>query len=117
GVVPSNEGRGYVLRRLLRRAVRHARLLSIHDPFLADVVDVVVRQMQAAYPELAETKARIQDAVRREEARFHETLDQGMDMLEQLMDDLEARGVTVVPGEAVFRLYDTYGFPLELTEE
>src|SRR5690606_5788728 len=117
GVMPTNEGRGYILRRLLRRAVRHARLLGIEGLFLPDMVDVVARQMKVGYPELLETRDRVRAVVEREEARFHETLDQGMDMLRELMDELEGRGETVIPGEAVFRLYDTYGFPRELTAE
>lgn len=117
GVVPGNEGRGYVLRRLLRRAARHARQLGIQQAVLGDICDVVIRQMSVGYPELKERRDFIFNMIDLEEARFRETLDQGMALLDELMSSLESRGETVLAGEDVFRLYDTFGFPKELSEE
>ncbi len=117
GILPSNEGRGYVLRRLLRRAVRHARLLGIEGPFLADLVEVVVDQMRFGYPEVAEKAAYVKRVVSLEEERFQETLEQGMGILRNRMAELAEAGRRVIPGVEAFRLHDTYGFPLELTEE
>lgn len=116
GILPGNEGRGYVLRRLLRRAVRHARLLGIERSFLSGVVDVVVRQMQAGYPELVSSLEYIKRIVNLEEQRFHETLDQGMEILQRLIESVQ--GTTKeIKGDDAFRLHDTFGFPLELTME
>src|SRR5690606_19882409 len=117
GILPGNEGRGYVLRRLLRRSVRHAKLLGIEGSFLAGVADRVIDVMRDAYPELEGAREYIRRVVAQEEARFHETLDQGMEILERLAAEVSRSGGTVLPGEDAFRLYDTYGFPLELTEE
>lgn len=117
GVVPGNEGRGYVLRRLLRRAARHARQLGIEKSVLSEISDVVIRQMSVGYPELRERRDLIWNMVDLEENRFRETLDQGMAMLDDLMNDLESRGESVIKGEDVFRLYDTFGFPRELSQE
>lgn len=117
GVLPSNEGRGYVLRRLLRRAARHARLLGIEDAFLTQVAQVVAKQLGGTYPPLVEDFDAIARVISIEEARFHETLDQGIDLLNRLIQQLESEGKTEIPGEEAFRLYDTYGFPFELTEE
>ncbi|MBO8141452.1 MAG: alanine--tRNA ligase [Firmicutes bacterium] len=117
GVMPGNEGRGYVLRRLLRRAVRHARLLGVEGPFLGEIVGTVVRQMKAGYPELIEREEYIRKVVDLEEQRFHQTLDQGLAILEQIIRDVERRGERVLAGSDLFRLYDTYGFPLELSRE
>lgn len=117
GVLPGNEGRGYVLRRLLRRAARHARLLGIEGPFLASVAERVAHQMASTYPEVQQELERIQKVIRREESRFHETLDQGVELLTDLIDKLEATGQSVLSGEDAFRLHDTYGFPFELTQE
>jgi len=117
GILPGNEGRGYVLRRLLRRSVRHAKLLGIEGSFLAGVVDRVVDLMREAYPELEGQREYIRRVVAQEEARFHETLDQGMEILDRMAEEVARSGGTVLPGEDAFRLYDTYGFPLELTQE
>ncbi|MFS8523484.1 MAG: alanine--tRNA ligase [Limnochordales bacterium] len=117
GVVPGNEGRGYVLRRLLRRAARHARQLGIKEAVLADISDVVIRQMSVGYPDLPSRRDFIYNMIDLEERRFRETLDQGVNLLNELMNDLEARGEKVVKGEDVFRLYDTFGIPKELSQE
>lgn len=117
GIVPGNEGRSYVLRRLLRRSVRHGRLLGIEGYFLSDLALDVVQLMQGAYPELASSKERITRVIAQEEKRFHETLDQGIDMLEKFAAALQRDGKKVLSGTDAFRLYDTYGFPIELTEE
>jgi len=111
GVVPSNEGRGYVLRRILRRAVRHAWLLGRREPTLAPLTAVVVRQMGDVHPELREKAALIQQWTLAEEQRFLETIEGGL----RRMDELLASGLTVIPGEEAFRLYDTFGFPIDLT--
>ena len=117
GVLPSNEGRGYVLRRLLRRAARHGKLLGLSRPFLHEVVDAVVHTMGRAYPELVERQGRIVEAVRDEEERFAATLDRGLALLASEIERARRAGQTVLPGDVAFRLYDTYGFPLDLTED
>src|SRR5690606_23913890 len=117
GVLPSNEGRGYVLRRLLRRAVRHARLLGITEPFLSEIAHTVIQQMRVGYPEIVQREAYVRRIIELEEQRFHQTLDQGLELLEDVMRSAEREGRKVLPGEDVFRLYDTYGFPLELSRE
>lgn len=117
GVLPSNEGRGYVLRRLLRRAARHGRLLGIKGEFLLDIVNVVIRQMKEGYPEIVERQDYINRVVSLEENRFHETLDQGIILLQEIIDQLKLEGKDIISGIDVFRLYDTFGFPLELTRE
>jgi alanyl-tRNA synthetase len=117
GVQPSNEGRGYVLRRLLRRAARHGRLLGIKELFLTKIVDSVVENYSSGYPELLEKAQYIKKVVLLEEERFNETIDSGMDILKGYISELEASKIEVLSGEKVFKLYDTYGFPLELTEE
>ncbi|MDD4237989.1 MAG: alanine--tRNA ligase [Desulfotomaculaceae bacterium] len=117
GALPSNEGRGYVIRRLLRRAVRFGRLLGIHENFLHQVVEAVIRQMGKAYPELVERQAHVLRVIRTEEDRFSETLAQGTEILNRLIEEAKAVGRTVISGEDAFKLYDTYGFPLELTQE
>ncbi|MGE5573259.1 MAG: alanine--tRNA ligase [Bacteroidota bacterium] len=117
GVLPANEGRGYVLRRLIRRAVRHGRLLGITRPFLADVADVITSVMGDVYPELVERRDHIRRTVSTEEERFLGRLDQGTSILQDLMADMRRTGRVQVPGEDAFRLYDTYGFPMELTRE
>ena len=111
GVVPSNEGRGYVLRRILRRAVRHAWLLGRREPTLAPLTEIVVRDLGTAYPELKEKAALIHQWTLTEEQRFLETIEGGL----RRMDELLASGLTVIPGEEAFRLYDTFGFPIDLT--
>jgi alanyl-tRNA synthetase len=117
GVMPSNEGRGYVLRRLLRRAARHGRLLGMHETFLYKIVDTVVHENQGAYPELAEKRDMITKLVRVEEESFARTIDQGLQLLNGYMDETVKSGKTVFPGEDAFRLSDTYGFPIDLTKE
>jgi alanyl-tRNA synthetase len=117
GVLPSNEGRGYVLRRILRRASRHGVLLGLERPFLFRVTDAVIDTMASAYPELADRRAFVTDRVEREEKRFLETLSVGLSLLEDEIAELRARGGKRLPGETVFRLYDTYGFPVDLTED
>ncbi len=119
GILPSNEGRGYVLRRLLRRAARFGRLLGIEGPFLADVVDTVVRENEGHYPELRAKKDYIKRVLANEEERFAATIDQGLSLLETAAAGLtpDENGKKTLGGEAAFRLYDTYGFPLDLTRE
>ncbi|MCK9525138.1 MAG: alanine--tRNA ligase [Limnochordia bacterium] len=117
GVLPSNEGRGYVLRRLLRRAVRHGRLLGITDPFLNKVVIWVIEQMKGAYPELVEREEYIYKVVGLEEQRFGETLEQGMRLLQELVRKAKKAGLTEIVGKDAFQLYDTFGFPIDLTRE
>lgn len=115
GILPGNEGRGYVLRRLLRRAVRHGKILGANEPFLYKAVALVVREYGEFYPELEQGRDYIEKVVRLEEERFHETLEQGMKILNDLMFNLGARAV--FPGDVAFKLYDTYGFPIDLTKE
>ncbi len=117
GVLPSNEGRGYVLRRILRRAARHGVLLGLERPFLFRVCGVVIEHMSSAYPELSERAAYVADRVQREEERFLTTLSKGLALLEEEVHKLKAEGGSVLPGEIVFKLYDTYGFPVDLTAD
>ncbi|MFN8627617.1 MAG: alanine--tRNA ligase [Candidatus Binatia bacterium] len=117
GVLPSNDGRGYVLRRVLRRAARHAKHLGFDQPFLWKVTGAVAGTMGAAYPEVVERQAYIEEVIRSEEERFAETLDKGLTLLEEEKAALRARGTTVLPGAAAFKLYDTYGFPLDMTQD
>ena len=120
GIVPQNEGRGYVLRRLLRRAARHGRLLGIKEPFLYQVAETVIRENQPAYPELLENKDYIISIIKAEEERFAKTIDQGISMLNDLIDRIasqEIAGGKVLSGAEAFKLYDTFGFPLDLTME
>lgn len=117
GVLPSNEGRGYVLRRILRRAARHGKLLGLDKPFLNEVVSVVVGIMKDAYPDLIDKESFIRKVVVNEEQRFIETLDSGLKILSEEVSALKKTGVTVVPGEVVFKLYDTFGFPVDLTAD
>ena len=117
GALPSNEGRGYVLRRVLRRAARHAKELGFDEPFLWRVTGAVVATMGAAYPEIVERQAHIEQVIRSEEERFAETLDKGLTLLEEEKVALRARGATVLSGAAAFHLYDTYGFPLDMTQD
>lgn len=117
GILPSNEGRGYVLRRILRRAVRHGRMLGIEKAFLADAVDVVAEIYRGVYDGLTERKDYIKKVINIEEERFHQTLTQGMSLLDEEIQKLSAAGKTVLDGEIGFKLYDTYGFPYELTDE
>jgi len=117
GILPSNEGRGYVLRRLLRRAARHGRLLGIEGPFLYDVARVVIRESGQAYPELIEKEEYICKVIKIEEERFAATIDQGLAILNDFIGQLKAEGSSVMPGSMAFKLHDTYGFPLDLTRE
>ena len=117
GVMPSNEGRGYVLRRLMRRACRHGRILGIKGAFLCDVMAVVARENKTAYPELTEKLDYIQKIVRMEEDRFNATVESGMNLLDKLMEEAKASGRNELDGADVFKLSDTYGFPLDLTRE
>lgn len=117
GIMPSNEGRGYVLRRLLRRAARHGRLLGIKGLFLAELSKTVIELSKDGYPELDEKKAMIFKVLTEEEEKFNKTIDQGLHILCELKAKLSKTGADVLSGEDAFRLYDTYGFPLDLTEE
>ena len=117
GALPSNEGRGYVLRRLLRRAVMHGKKLGIHKPFMHQLVPVVGSIMSAHYPEVLEQKEFISKVIKTEEERFHETINDGLSILEEVIRDLKEKTVNELSGEVIFKLYDTYGFPVELTEE
>ncbi len=117
GALPSNEGRGYVLRRLLRRAVRYAKQIGIEKPFMYKLVPTVGNIMKDFYPEVKDKEAFIQNVIQVEEERFHETLHEGLSILETIIKQEKEQNRNVFPGEEVFRLYDTYGFPKELTEE
>jgi alanyl-tRNA synthetase len=117
GILPANDGRGYVLRRILRRAARHGVLLGIERPFLHGVADAVIDEMGGAYPDLVERRAYITDRIAREEERFLETLSKGLALLEDEIREVKARQGKVLSGEIVFRMYDTFGFPLDLTED
>ncbi|WP_031515611.1 alanine--tRNA ligase [Desulfofalx alkaliphila] len=117
GALPSNEGRGYVIRRLLRRAVRFGRVLSMQDTFLHKVSAAVIKQMASAYPDLEAKQEHILQVIRTEEERFLETLAQGTEIIAKLTAEAKAAGNTVIAGADAFKLYDTYGFPLELTKE
>ncbi len=117
GALPSNEGRGYVLRRLLRRAVRFAKTIGIEKPFMFNLVPVVGQIMEDFYPEVTQKKDFIQRVIRTEEERFHETLHEGLTILNDIMKKAKANNEQVIAGSDVFRLYDTYGFPVDLTEE
>ena len=117
GVMPSNEGRGYVLRRLIRRAARHGRLLGIKEQFLANLSQTVIAESKDGYPELEEKKAFILNVLTQEEGKFDKTIDQGLAILGDMKKEMEAEGKTVLTGDNAFKLYDTYGFPLDLTEE
>jgi len=124
GIIPSNEGRGYVLRRILRRAVRYGRTLGLHEPFFFNLVDVVAKTMGDAFPEVRAKKKTIQETIRREEESFNKTLDKGIEEFNDMMISLERDvpkvvplgGWVIMPGRFAFKLYDTYGFPLDLTE-
>lgn len=118
GVLPSNEGRGYVLRRLLRRAARHGRLLGIKKPhFLAELAEVVIHESESAYPELREKAGYIKKVIEQEEDRFDKTIDQGLAILSEMIEKTKAGGGKTLNGEETFKLYDTFGFPIDLTKE
>lgn len=117
GVMPSNEGRGYVLRRLLRRAARHGRLLGINEPFLYKVSETVIRENENAYPELREKSEYIRKLIKVEEENFAKTIDKGMELLNQVINSVLSKNCKTISGEDAFKLNDTYGFPLDLTKE
>jgi alanyl-tRNA synthetase len=117
GILPSNAGRGYVLRRILRRASRHGKLLGRDTPFIHSMADAVIDQMGEAFPDLIDRRAYITDRIRREEERFLETLTKGLALLEGEIGELRTKGVSELPGETVFKLYDTFGFPIDLTAD
>lgn len=117
GIMPSNEGRGYVLRRLLRRAARHGRILGIQGKFLAGLSNTVIELSKDGYPELDEKKNMIFKVLSEEEDKFNRTIDQGLEILGQMEEEMKASGVSVLSGENAFKLYDTYGFPIDLTKE
>ncbi|MDM5298884.1 alanine--tRNA ligase [Bacillus pumilus] len=117
GALPSNEGRGYVLRRLLRRAVRYAKTIHIHRPFMYDLVPVVAEVMKDFYPDVQAKEEFIAKVIKNEEERFHETLNEGLAILSEVIKKEKDKGSSQISGEDVFKLYDTYGFPVELTEE
>jgi alanyl-tRNA synthetase len=117
GVLPSNEGRGYIFRRILRRAVRHGKLLGLDRPFLSEAADTVINLMKSHYVELGLQRDRIVEILSLEERKFGQTLNTGLYLLNSLLEELKQRGHTAVPGDEAFKLYDTHGFPLELTQE
>ena len=117
GVIPSNEGRGYVLRRILRRACRHGKLLGINRSFLPELGIIAIGESEGAYPELAEKKDYILKVIAMEEERFDATIDAGLSILNKLVEDAKNNSLTTLSGEDVFKLYDTYGFPIDLTRE
>ena len=117
GILPSNEGRGYVLRRLLRRAARHGRLLGYHNAFLYEVCDTVIDENLSAYPELGEKRAYIKKVIQTEEESFSKTIDKGTEILGEMIENLKKTGEKTLKGEDVFKLHDTYGFPVDLTKE
>ena len=117
GVMPSNEGRGYVLRRLIRRAARHGRLLGIKGSFLTELCETVIRESKEAYPELESKREFIKSVLSAEEERFSKTIDSGINLLEKIIDDVKAKGEKSVSGADAFKLYDTFGFPVDITKE
>jgi alanyl-tRNA synthetase len=117
GVLPSNEGRGYIFRRVLRRAVRHGKLLGLEKPFLSQAADPVIELMGDHYSELRSRRGLISEVLNLEERKFGQTLNSGLQILNELLDKLKQHGQTVIAGEEVFKLYDTHGFPVELTQE
>ncbi|MFZ3138273.1 MAG: alanine--tRNA ligase [Thermodesulfovibrionales bacterium] len=117
GLVPSNEGRGYVLRRIIRRAARHAKLLNMHDASLYRLTDSVNRVMGSIYPEIIGERGRTEKLLKIEEENFHRTIDTGMNMLDEIIAKVKKDGSHVIPGEEIFRLYDTFGFPLDFAKD
>ena len=117
GVLPSNEGRGYVLRRILRRAIRYGRSLNLTEPFLYKVVESVFSTMKEGYPDLAEEAPFITSVCKNEEIRFFETLDNGLKLLEETLRHMAAQNLSVVPGDVIFKLYDTFGFPVDIVRD
>jgi alanyl-tRNA synthetase len=117
GLMPSNEGRGYVLRRIIRRASRHSRLLNMHEPFLYALVGSVIDLMGDVYPEIVEERERTEKLLKIEEERFERTIEMGMTIFDEILSRVKKSGTDIIPGEEVFRLYDTYGFPLDLARD
>ncbi|MBW2492422.1 MAG: alanine--tRNA ligase, partial [Deltaproteobacteria bacterium] len=117
GILPSNEGRGYVLRRIMRRAIRYGRNIGLTDPFLHKTAEVVFDIMKPEYPDLMDAKAYITNVIQNEEVRFSETLDHGLKILNDGLANLKAKGQTRVPGDLIFKLYDTYGFPVDIVQD
>jgi alanyl-tRNA synthetase len=117
GILPSNEGRGYVLRRIMRRAIRYGRNIGLTDPFLHKTAEVVFNIMKPEYPDLIDAKSYITNVIQNEEVRFSETLDHGLKILNDGLADLKAKGQTLVPGDLIFKLYDTYGFPVDIIQD
>ena len=117
GIMPTNEGRGYVLRRIIRRAARHGRLLGIEEKFLANLSETVIAESKDGYPELEEKREFILKVLSEEEEKFHKTIDQGLSVLNEMQEEMQAAGSKVLSGENAFKLYDTYGFPMDLTQE
>jgi len=117
GLMPSNEGRGYVLRRIIRRASRHSRLLNMHEPFLYTLIDSVIDNMGNVYPEIVDERERTEKLLKIEEERFTRTIEMGMTIFDEIISKVKKSGNDVIPGEEIFRLYDTYGFPLDLARD
>jgi alanyl-tRNA synthetase len=117
GILPSNEGRGYVLRRIMRRAIRYGRNIGLNRPFLFQTAEVVFDIMKQAYPELSEASAFITSVIKNEEIRFLETLDTGLKLLNDTLAEIKAQGQNKVPGEVIFKLYDTFGFPVDIVQD
>lgn len=117
GVLPSNEGRGYILRRIIRRAARHGKLIGTEKVFLTDIVNVVIESWKVQYPELKEREEQIKRIIKAEEDKFQETINQGIEILDTYMQDMNSNNQTQLDGNKAFKLYDTYGFPLDLTRE
>jgi alanyl-tRNA synthetase len=117
GLMPSNDGRGYVLRRIIRRASRHSRLLNMHEPFLYKLIDSVIDNMGNVYPEIVDERDRTEKLLKVEEERFSRTIEMGMTIFDEIISKVKKSGNNVVPGEEIFRLYDTYGFPLDLSRD
>ncbi|MCI5740764.1 MAG: alanine--tRNA ligase [Lachnospiraceae bacterium] len=117
GIMPTNEGRGYVLRRIIRRAARHGRLLGIEEKFLANLSETVIAESKDGYPELEEKREFILKVLSEEEEKFHKTIDQGLSILNEMQEEMQAADSKVLSGENAFKLYDTYGFPMDLTQE
>ena len=117
GILPSNEGRGYVLRRIMRRAIRYGRNIGLTKPFLHETAKVVFDVMKPEYPDLTEAEAFITNVIQNEELRFSETIDYGLKLLNETLETMKAKGDTVVPGDVVFKLYDTYGFPVDIVQD
>lgn len=117
GIMPSNEGRGYVLRRIMRRAIRFGRKIELNKPFLHTTAAAVIANMASAYPELSEAEAFITNVIQNEETQFSKTLDNGLKLLNDCLEGLHEKGQTEVPGDVIFKLYDTYGFPVDIIED